>query len=97
LGVERRARNAHAAAVLAQSYRTFDGACEVVAMRSEWFDGTGKPRGLARKSIPVASAILAACIAHDRLDRGERIDTAAGTQFDPVVVRALMEVAKLRA
>jgi response regulator RpfG family c-di-GMP phosphodiesterase len=97
LGVEHRARNAHAAAVLAQPYATLDGAGEVVAMRSEWFDGTGKPRGLSHKSIPVASAVLAAAIAYDRLDRGERIDTAAGTQFDPVVVRALMEAAKLRA
>jgi response regulator RpfG family c-di-GMP phosphodiesterase len=97
LGVEHRARNAHAAAVLAQPYATLDGACQVVAMRGEWFDGTGKPRGLSRKSIPTASAILAAAIAYDRLDRGERIDTAAGTQFDPVVIRALMEAAKLRA
>jgi response regulator RpfG family c-di-GMP phosphodiesterase len=97
LGVEARARNAHMAAVLAQPYATFGGACQVVAMRSEWFDGTGKPRGLSSKSIPIAAAVLAACIAHDRLDRGERIDTAAGTQFDPVVVRAVMDVAKLRA
>jgi response regulator RpfG family c-di-GMP phosphodiesterase len=97
LGVEARARNAHMAAMLAQPHATFDGACRVVAMRSEWFDGTGKPRGLSHKSIPIASVVLAACIAHDRLDRGERIDTAAGTQFDPVVVRAVMDVAKLRA
>jgi response regulator RpfG family c-di-GMP phosphodiesterase len=97
LGVEHRARNAHAAAVHAEPFATLDGACQIVAMRSEWFDGTGKPRGLSRKNIPTASAILAAAIAYDRLDRSERIDTAAGTQFDPVVVRALMEAAKLRA
>jgi response regulator RpfG family c-di-GMP phosphodiesterase len=97
LGVDHRARNAHAAAVLAGPFATFDSACQIVAMRSEWFDGTGKPRGLSRKSIPTTSAILAAAIAYDRLDRGERVDTAAGTQFDPVVVRALMEAAKLRA
>jgi response regulator RpfG family c-di-GMP phosphodiesterase len=97
LGVEHRARNAHAAATLARPFTTFDGACKVVAMRSEWFDGTGKPRGLSHKNIPVAAAVLAAAIAHDRLDHGERIETAAGTQFDPVVVRALLEAAKLRA
>ncbi len=97
LGVDQRARNAHAAAVFAQPFGTFDGACQVVAMRGEWFDGTGKPRGLSRKSIPTTAAILAAAVAYDRLDRGERIDTAAGTQFDPVVIRALMEAAKLRA
>jgi len=97
LGVEHRAHNAHAAAVFAEPYASWGNTCEVVAMRSEWFDGTGKPRGLSRKSIPVSAAILAAAIAYDRLDRGERIDTAAGTQFDPAVVRALMEAAKLRA
>jgi len=97
LGVEHRARNARAAAALAHPYERLQGAAEVVAARGEWFDGTGKPKGLARKKIPIVSSILAAAIAHDRLDRGERIDTAAGTQFDPAVVRAVMEAAKLRA
>jgi HD-GYP domain-containing protein (c-di-GMP phosphodiesterase class II) len=96
LGVEHRARNAHAAAALAEPFATLGGAAQIVAIRAEWFDGTGKPRGLSRREIPAASAILAAAIAYDRLDRSERIETAAGTQFDPAVVRALLEAAKLR-
>ena len=97
LGVEHRARNAAAGAALATGRAHLHNAAAILASRGEWFDGTGKPLGIARKEIPIASSILAAAIAHDRLDRGERIDTAAGTQFDPVVVRAVMEAAKLRA
>lgn len=97
LGVEHRARNATAAAEFAQPYATLREAARIVAARGEWFDGTGKPHGRARTEIATASGILAGAIAYDRLDRGERIDTAAGTQFDPAVVRAVMEAAKLRA
>ncbi len=97
LGVEDRARNATAAAELAEPFATLREASRIVGDRGEWFDGSGKPRGRARAEIPVTSGILAAAIAYDRLDRGERIDTAAGTQFPPAVVRAVMEAAKLRA
>ena len=97
LGVEHRARNAAAAAAVAQPHDAFRDAAAIVAARGEWFDGTGKPRGLARAKIPAGAAILAAAIAYDRLDRSERIDTAAGTQFDPGVVRIMMEAAKTRA
>ncbi len=97
LGVEHRANNASAAAAIARAYPALRGASQVVAARGEWFDGTGKPHGHARAGLPIAAGILAAAIAYDRLDRGERIDTAAGTQFDPAVVRAMMEAAKLRA
>jgi len=97
LGVEHRARNASAAAELAEPHPTLREAARIVGARGEWFDGSGKPHGRARSEISVPSGILAAAIAYDRLDRGERIDTAAGTQFDPAVVRAVMEAAKLRA
>jgi len=97
LGVEHRAHNATTAAEFAQPYATLQVAARIVGARGEWFDGTGKPFGHGRAKIPIASGILAAAIAYDRLDRGERVDTAAGTQFDPAIVRAVMEAAKLRA
>ena len=97
LGVEDRASNAGAAAAIARAHPALHGASQVVSARGEWFDGTGKPHGHARAGILITAGILAAAIAYDRLDRGERIDTAAGTQFDPTVVRAMMEAAKLRA
>ncbi len=97
LGIEQRARNALAAAGLAQPFAALEPASRIVALRGEWFDGTGKPGGLSRRQIPVGSGILAAAIAYDRLDRSERLDTAAGTQFDPAIVRVLIEVAKTLA
>ena len=96
LGVEDRARNAAAGAELAEAYPSLRNAAAIVAARGEWFDGTGKPRALSRKSIPQASAVLSAAIALDRLDRPSRLDEAAGTQFDPAVVRALLEIERVR-
>lgn len=94
LGVDLRAANASAGAAFAQSYGALAPAAPIVAMRSEWFDGTGKPKGLRGKAILPAASILASVIAYARLDRGERLEGAAGTQFDPKVVRAVMETAK---
>ena len=94
LGIDVRAANAAAAAEFAQPHATLASAAPIVAMRSEWFDGTGKPKGLRGKAILPAASILAATIAYARLDRGERLEDAAGTQFDPKVVRAVMETAK---
>jgi response regulator RpfG family c-di-GMP phosphodiesterase len=94
LGIETRARNAVAAATLAESVESLREAAEIVRARAEWYDGTGKPHGLRNRDIPIASAILAAAIAHERVDRASRLDEAAGTQFDPTVVRAMMEAAK---
>ena len=97
LGIDVRAQNAEAAAALARPYAALRDAAEIVAARAEWFDGTGKPRGLRNKELPLASSILAAAIAHVSLDRTERLETAIGTQFDPQVVPALLEAAKVRA
>lgn len=97
LGIELRAANAAAAAALALSHDALRSGGHAVAARSEWFDGTGKPKGLRASAIPMASALLAAAIAYDGLDRAERLEDAAGTQFDPRVVRALMESAKAHA
>jgi response regulator RpfG family c-di-GMP phosphodiesterase len=96
LGIEHRARNAKAAAALAEPFQALRGAAAIVAARGEWYDGTGKPHGLLHGRIPAGAGILAAAIAYSRLDRSERLDTAAGTQFDPKVVRAMMET-KARA
>jgi HD-GYP domain-containing protein (c-di-GMP phosphodiesterase class II) len=97
LGIDERALNASNAARLAELFPSFAAAVPLLAARSEWYDGTGKPRGLARGNLPTAAGILAAAIAHDRLDRGDRMDEAAGTQFDPRVVRALLEAARRSA
>lgn len=97
LGIDARARNASRATALAERVQAFRDAAKVLAARAEWFDGTGKPNGLRGNELSPATAVLAAAIAYERLDRGERLDTAAGTQFDPRVVKAVLEVAKTRA
>jgi response regulator RpfG family c-di-GMP phosphodiesterase len=96
LGIEDRARNAEAGAAFAQPYDSLRSAAAIIAARGEWFDGTGKPRGLSRKNISLGSAVLSAAIALERLDRPSRLDEAAGTQFDPAVVRVLLEIERVR-
>ncbi|HEV7180082.1 MAG TPA: HD domain-containing phosphohydrolase [Candidatus Baltobacteraceae bacterium] len=97
LGIEHRAANAAAAAALVEPISLLREAAPIVAARSEWYDGSGKPDGLRNGAIPAAAHILAAAIACDRLERIGRLETAAGTQFDPRVARALLEAAQARA
>jgi putative nucleotidyltransferase with HDIG domain len=77
----------------------------VVRSSHEHFDGAGYPDGSAGEAIPIESRIVAACDALSAMTttrsyreamsleaaREELIDNS-GTQFDPVVVEALLEV-----
>jgi response regulator RpfG family c-di-GMP phosphodiesterase len=107
LGIEHRAKHATLSASLVKENATLKPALEILRARSEWFDGTGKPHGLKHNDIPAVASILSAVIAYDTLSevhrtgpvehRGApagRMDTAAGTQFNPEIVRALLEAAK---
>ncbi|NNM99902.1 MAG: hypothetical protein HKL91_08900 [Candidatus Eremiobacteraeota bacterium] len=110
LGLERRAEQAQAGARLLEGLPALAAAAPLVAARAEWFDGTGKPAGLARDVIPIGARILATAIAYDAIDidtrarpaarratAGERLDGAAGTHFDPRVVTAVLDAAKAHA
>lgn len=97
LGIDVRAAHGSAAAALLDGNDALGAAAPILSARGEWFDGTGKPNALFKGAIPVGAAILAAAIASDALDHKDRIDTAAGTQFDPHVVRAILEAARTRA
>ncbi len=79
---------------------------EVVAAHHECWDGRGYPRGLRGDTIPLAARIFAVVDAFDAMtnDRpyrpalpvGQALDEireAAGTQFDPDVVRAFLSLA----
>jgi response regulator RpfG family c-di-GMP phosphodiesterase len=90
LGMEPRARDAATAASYVTAQSALAPAAQIVLERGEWYDGSGKPAGHRRDAIPLASRILAAVIAHDALDRKERLETASGVQFDPNVVRAVL-------
>jgi len=78
-----------------------------VLATEECFDGTGYPASLAGAEIPMGARIIAVANAHDRLWIGHRpggadwadavnaaLVAAAGTQFDPDVVRAWLSVSE---
>jgi response regulator RpfG family c-di-GMP phosphodiesterase len=110
LGIDERARNASSAASLLAGNVALESAMPIVSARAEWFDGTGKPSERRGNDIPIGARVLGVAIAYDSLDQlhrsqirenrispSERIDTAAGTQFDPRTVAALIEFAKAHA
>ncbi len=74
----------------------------LVRASHEHYDGTGYPEGLRGREIPLAARIVAIADAYhaltsDRVYRSRRdpgaalaeLDRCSGTQFDPVLVRAL--------
>jgi HD-GYP domain-containing protein (c-di-GMP phosphodiesterase class II) len=78
---------------------------DVVLYHHERWDGQGYPSGLRERQIPVSARVFAVCdayeaITNDRPHRaamqdGEarrRITESAGTQFDPDVVRAFLNI-----
>ena len=77
----------------------------IVRGSHERWDGGGYPDGLAGEDIPVEARVVSACDAFHAMtsDRSYRkalpievavreLQTCAGTQFDPRVVAALLEV-----
>lgn len=77
----------------------------IVRSEHERWDGRGYPDGLVEEEIPLASRIIAACDAYHAMtsDRPYRsaldpqaalreLASQAGTQFDPAVVDALIDV-----
>ena len=78
---------------------------ELVRSTHERFDGTGYPDGLAGEQIPLGARIIAVCDAYDAIVSGRpyrealsrdeairRLVENSGTQFDPSVVGAFLEV-----
>jgi HD-GYP domain-containing protein (c-di-GMP phosphodiesterase class II) len=80
-------------------------AAEIVYSHQERFDGTGYPRGLKGKEIPLGARIFAIADTLDAMtsDRPYRKGTSfadarteilrcAGTQFDPAIVEAFLKI-----
>jgi len=87
------------------SVRELAPAVPVVRHHHERFDGTGYPEGLIGEDIPLGARIISVVDAFDSMIRErpygygisretalEEIENNSGTQFDPQVVRALLEV-----
>jgi putative nucleotidyltransferase with HDIG domain len=82
----------------------------IVRSSHERWDGAGYPDGLAGDAVPLGARIVSVCDAYramverrpyrDARTRGEAIEelrVAAGTQFDPDCVTALLEVLRRRS
>jgi response regulator RpfG family c-di-GMP phosphodiesterase len=81
------------------------GAIPVVYHHHERWDGTGYPLGLAGEAIPLGARIFAVADAFDAMtedrpysraisleEARERIRLAAGSHFDPAVVRTFLQI-----
>ncbi len=81
------------------------GAAEIVRAHHERFDGTGYPKGLKGDAIPIGARIVAVVDTYDAITSArpyqraqakrkavEELKRGAGTQFDPRVIRAFLEV-----
>ena len=81
------------------------GAAEIVRSHHERYDGEGYPRGLEGDEIPIGARVVAVVDAYDAItslrpyqkaqakrDAIDELKRNAGSQFDPNVVRAFIEV-----
>ena len=83
------------------------GAAVIVRAHHERFDGTGYPRGLGGDKIPIGARVVAVVDTYDAItstrpyqaasakeEAISELEKNAGTQFDPRVVRAFLEVVR---
>jgi HD-GYP domain-containing protein (c-di-GMP phosphodiesterase class II) len=90
---------------IVEPIRFLGAAVEIVRSHHEWFDGDGYPRGLKGEQIPLAARIFSVADSFDAMtsDRPYRkalsirgaiaeVRAGSGTQFDPVVVEAFLDL-----
>ena len=81
------------------------GVAEIVRHHQEKWDGTGYPDGLREEMIPLGARILAVVVAFSAIigarpyktpktpaEAESELKRCAGTQFDPRIVEAFMEI-----
>ena len=90
---------------IAEAFPALNDISEAILSHHEWYDGSGYPRGLQGKEIPLISRIVAVVDAYDAMTSGrpyrpgmaqdlalDELERCAGTQFDPLVVSAFFLV-----
>ena len=101
---EMRRHTEHGATMLAEK-DFLTAAAKIVAAHHERFDGSGYPLGLKGEEIPIEARTISVVDAYDAITSErpyqpaqgkslavEEVKRNAGTQFDPRVVRAFLEV-----
>ncbi|GHO54747.1 amino acid permease [Ktedonobacter robiniae] len=96
-------------AIMAQAGGSFSLVASIIGAHHERWDGTGYPDGLEREEIPLLARILSVVDAYDTMTSvrpyhtPKRVDEACselvqcmGAQFDPIAVRAFLEVLSQR-
>lgn len=96
----------HGAEMLSKK-QFLSGAAEVVRAHHERFDGDGYPRGLSGDEIPIGARVVAVVDTYDAIvsarpykkalakeEAIQELEKNAGTQFDPRVVKAFLDVVK---
>ncbi|MBV8195395.1 MAG: response regulator [Candidatus Dormibacteraeota bacterium] len=95
-------------AMILESIDTWDDVRSIVRHHHERFDGTGYPNRLRGEAIPLGARIVAVVDAFDVMRVGrpyaparsesqihDELERGRGTQFDPAMVAALLEVISL--
>ena len=90
---------------LVEQVELLKDASPIIAAHHENYDGTGYPKGLAGKAIPIEARIIAVADAYEAMtadrpyrkayskeEAKQRLKQGAGTQFDPRIVEMLLEV-----
>jgi HD-GYP domain-containing protein (c-di-GMP phosphodiesterase class II) len=85
--------------------RLWEDVAPIVHGHHEWYDGAGYPEGLAGNDIALESRIISVCEAFDSMTSStsykiamplesavEEIRRCAGTQFDPRVAKAFLDL-----
>lgn len=103
-------RHSEVGASIVEQIRTLEEITPIVRHHHEHFDGTGYPDGLAGDAIPLEARILAVADSYEAMTgvrthrkrlapataRAE-LARSSGTQFDPSVVDAFLQVLDMRA
>lgn len=93
-------------AEMLQRIQIWEDLAPMVLHHHEWYDGSGYPEGKAAEEIPLESRVIGLVEAFDSMtnlanyqnqisvpEALERIEQGAGTQFDPRLVKVLLDLA----
>lgn len=83
-------------------------AYDAAVYHHEWWNGQGYPYGVSRENIPLIARITSVCDAYDAMTRNrvyrdarnhsiacQELETSAGNQFDPTLIRVFLDNEKL--